>query len=153
MDPLIWKQVWLKLARNQAASFTFTGKLIVRCTFQSKYFAVIGRATRLEGSKGLNLCSFYLISLNLCVEEAADIPLEAENVPAAANFDWLCAPDKVQRNVESEWILCTHKDTQNSFCDLRMHIWNFPKEIRSSKYHGWLRRLFQATFNLLYNHQ
>ena len=31
------------------------------------------------------MCSFYLISLNLCVEEAADIPLEAENVPAAAN--------------------------------------------------------------------
>ena len=80
MDPLAWQQV----ARKQAASyFTFTRKLIVRCTFQTKCFAVIGRVTILEGSKGLNLCSFQLISSNLCVEEAADIPLEAENVPAA----------------------------------------------------------------------
>ena len=84
MDPLAWQQVKHKLARKQAASyFTFTRKLIIRCTFQSKCFAVIGRVTRLEGSKALNLSSFYLISLNLRVEEAADIPLEAENVPAA----------------------------------------------------------------------
>ena len=27
----------------------------------------------------------------------------------------------------SEWILWIYKDTQNSFCDLRMHTWNLPK--------------------------
>ena len=128
MDPLTWKQVWLKLARNQAASFTFTRKLIVRCTFQSKCFAVIGRVTRLEGSKGLNLCSFHLISLNLCVEEAADIPLEAENDTSCLLILTGCVHlTKSKEMLGYELILWIHKDTQNSFCDLKMHIWNFPK--------------------------
>ena len=128
MDPLTWKQVWLKLARNQAASFTFTRKLIVRCTFQSKCFAVIGRVTRLEGSKGLNLCSFHLISLNLCVEEAADIPLEAENDTSCLLILTGCVHlTKSKEMLGSELILWIHKDTQNSFCNLKMHIWNLPK--------------------------
>ena len=100
----------------------------MRCTFQSKCFAVIGRVTRLEGSKGLNLCSFHLISLNLCVEEAADIPLEAENDTSCLLILTGCVHlTKSKEMLGYELILWIHKDTQNSFCDLKMHIWNFPR--------------------------
>ena len=127
MDPLTWKQVWLKLARNQAASFTFTRKLIVRCTFQSKCFAVIGRVTILEGSKGLNLCSFQLISSNMCWGSSRYSTGSRKCTSCLLILTGYVHLTKSKEMPGSEWILWIYKDTQNSFCNLRMHAWNLPK--------------------------
>ena len=53
---------------------------------QSKCFTVVGRITKETDSNNLNLMVYILMSLNLRVDEAANIPLKAAKLLAASSF-------------------------------------------------------------------